>query len=166
MRYVSALYKSPKVEGKPNGKAFVFPLGQVKVAIIFLILGLVAGFLIFKNPAKIKTVGKAIPVKSVDNAVFTTPISFIAYVEGTLVAKDRDQITLEKDGSRLNVSIGESAPALIQEGASAANVVQKTIADVQIGQYLKGAVSPTPEYVAGNENGKIIGSSFFVTEQK
>lgn len=166
MGIVSAIYKSPKIVSPLKGNAFVFPIARVRVAIIFLLLGLLLGLLIGKSPLKIKTAGKAIPIKSVDNAVFTTPISFIAYVEGTLVAKDKDQITLEKNGSRLSVSISETAPALIQEGASASNVSQKTIADVQIGQYLKGSVSPTPEYVAGDESGKVIGSSFFVTGQE
>lgn len=166
MGIASVIYKSPKIEGQPKGKAFVFPLATARVAIIFLLLGLLVGLLIGKSPVKIKTGGKATPLKSVDNAVFTTPISYIAYVEGTLVAKDKDKITLEKDGSKLIVSIGETAPALVQEGASASNVVKKTMADVQIGAYLKGAVSPTPEYVTGNENGQVIGSSFFVTEQQ
>lgn len=166
MDLVPAIKKSSEFLRPPKGKTLVFSLSSAKVAVIFLILGLVGGLLIGKIHVKIKTGGIATPVKSVNNAVFTTPISYIAYVEGTLIAKDKGKITLEKDGSKLSVSVSEAAPAFFQEGATSSKVTQKTIADVQIGAYLKGSVSPTPEFVAGNVNGEVKGSSFFVTEKQ
>lgn len=150
-----------------SDKNFLLPLSGLRVILAFLILGLAIGFYVGKLTVKSNTRGaQVVSENSVKNPVLISPISYVALAEGTLVKKEKGKITLEKDGSRLSISVADSAPVIFQDGTTSTNMSQKPISDVEIGTYLKGSVSPSKEFVEGDANGGIAGTSFFATGKK
>lgn len=152
----SYAYQSP-VSRK---NSFFFPMNKIAAIVISLILGLGVGFFSGQMIA-----GSSLGSKSLKNAVFTSKPIYFASVEGTLISKGSNKITIEKNGSNLEIEVPVTAPALIQDANNPGAVSTKTIGDVEIGTLLKGSVQVSEQFLAGDKSGKVTGSSFFVTKK-
>lgn len=142
------------------------------VLVVFLgLLGLVLVFGFFDRaiikPQKAlpatQTITEAelpIVLELLKNPIFT---EWTGGVEGKLVSKDDESITLEKDGSQLKIFLHPKLTTFVGESTPGAQFAQVTTIDkIPVGSYLRGGVIIPRGTLTGKPNQQVVGSGFRV----
>lgn len=144
----------PSIPKSPKTVSLTLFIGLV---IVFLILGLVGGFVGSSLVAKAPGAGGG-TTKYSKNAVFDESYR---YVTGKVSAKDGDKLTIEKDGSRLTITFANPDNSFVKEATQAAAGIRPVgIAEVPVGAAVRGGVLLSPEFIAGDTSGKVTGVGF------